>query len=72
MTGTVTQENVPDDWFMVLPVLFSFGEKQEGVAAVQAHGPTTTFKLRLPMRPKKIELDPHHWIISEKTSTKGG
>jgi hypothetical protein len=72
LTGTVTQENVPDDWFMVLPVLFSFGEKQEGFAAVQAHGPTTTFKLRLPMRPKKIELDPHHWIISEKTSTKGG
>ena len=72
LTGTITQANVPENWFMVLPLGLSFGEKQEGVAAVGALGPKTTFKLRLPMRPKKIELDPHHWIISEKTSTKGG
>jgi Peptidase family M1 domain len=72
VTGTVKQENVPDGWFMVLPIVFSFGEKQEGSATVQALGPSTPFKLRLPMRPKKIELDPRHWIISEKTSTKGG
>jgi hypothetical protein len=72
LTGTITQENVPENWFMVLPLVFSFGEKQEGGAAIHAYGPKTTFKLRLPGRPKKIELDPHHWIISEKTSTKGG
>jgi len=72
LTGTITQENVPENWFMVLPVVFSFGEKQEGGAAIRAYGPKSTFKLRLPMRPKKIELDPHHWIISEKTTTKGG
>jgi len=72
MTGTITQENVPENWFMVLPIVLSFGEKQEGGAAVRAYGPKSTFKLRLPMRPKKVELDPHHWIISEKTSTKGG
>ena len=72
LTGTITQENVPENWFMVLPIVLSFGEKQEGGAAIRAYGPKSTFKLRLPMRPKKIELDPHHWIISEKTSTKGG
>jgi len=72
LTGTITQENVAENWFMVLPIVFSFGEKQEGGAAIRAYGPKSTFKLRLPMRPKKIELDPHHWIISEKTSTKGG
>jgi hypothetical protein len=72
MTGTITQENVPENWFMVLPIVLSFGEKQEGGAAIRAYGLKSTFKLRLPMRPKKVELDPHHWIISEKTSTKGG
>jgi peptidase M1-like protein len=72
MTGTITQDNVPENWFMVLPIVFSFGEKHEGGAAIRAYGPKSTFKLRLPMRPKKVELDPHHWIISEKTSTKGG
>ena len=71
LSGTITQDNVPGNWFMVLPIFLSFGEKQEGVAAVRAFGPKSTFKLRLPGRPKKIELDPRHWIISEKTSTKG-
>ena len=72
LTGTITQENVPDNWFMALPIVLTFGEKQEGGAAIRALGPKSTFKLRLPARPRKIELDPHHWIISEKTSTKGG
>jgi hypothetical protein len=72
MTGTVTQDNVPNDWFMVLPVVLSFGGKQQGVTTVHAYGPRTTFAIRLPMRPTKVELDPQHWILSEKTSTKGG
>jgi hypothetical protein len=48
-----------------------FGGKQEAHATVHAFGPTATFQLRLPARPTKIELDPHHWILSEKTATKG-
>ncbi len=71
MTGTVLQENVPDNWFMVLPVMLSFGGKQQAVTCVNAHGPKTAFALRLPMRPTNVDLDPHRWILSEKTSTRG-
>ena len=71
LTGTVTQENVPNDWFMVLPLIITFGGKQEARGTVHAMGPKGNFELKLPMRPSKIELDPHHWVLSEKTSTKG-
>ncbi|MEP6706556.1 MAG: M1 family aminopeptidase [Pyrinomonadaceae bacterium] len=71
LTGTVTQENVPNDWFMILPVTISFGGKQEAHGTVHALGPKAEFQIRLPARPAKVELDPRHWIISEKTSTSG-
>ncbi|HMJ26467.1 MAG TPA: M1 family aminopeptidase [Pyrinomonadaceae bacterium] len=71
LTGTVTQENTPKDWFMVLPIVMYFGGKQEAHATVHGLGPSATFQLRLPARPTKIELDPHHWVLSEKTATKG-
>ena len=69
LTGTVTQENVPTDWFMILPVVISFGGKQEAGATVHALGPKGEFQIKLPTRPAKVELDPHHWIISANTST---
>ncbi len=70
LTGTVTQNNVPDDWFMILPILVSFGGKQEARGTVYALGPKGSFQIKLPARPTKVELDPHHWVLSEKTSTK--
>jgi hypothetical protein len=70
VSGEVTQENVPDNWFMPLPVVFTFGEKQWASGVVHAYGPKTPFAIKLPKRPKKVELDPAHWILSEKTSTK--
>ena len=72
MTGTVTQQNVPSDWFMVLPLVMSFGGNQQARGTVHAFGPSAAFQIRLPARPRKVELDPHHWIISNETSTKGG
>lgn len=71
MKGFVTQENVPDDWFMPLPLYFSFGGDKEARGTVHAYGLKTPFEIKLPMRPKKVELDPERWILSEKTSTKG-
>jgi hypothetical protein len=70
MTGKVIQENAPDDWIMPLPVVISFGGKQEALGTVIAHGPSQPFQIRLPARPQKVELDPHHWVVSDKTSTK--
>lgn len=71
LSGTITQQNAPNDWAMVLPVRFSFGPKQEAQGTVLVQGPSSPFKIRLPMRPKKVELDPDRWILSERTSTKG-
>ncbi|HZI46351.1 MAG TPA: hypothetical protein VFD75_01060 [Pyrinomonadaceae bacterium] len=47
LKGTVKQDNVPDKWFMILPVVFSFG-KQRATGTVHAYGPTAEFQIRLP------------------------
>lgn len=58
------------DWIMPLPVVISFGKNQEAHGTVLAHGPKAPFQIRLPGKPQKVELDPHHWVLSDKTSTK--
>lgn len=70
VSGNVTQTNVPGDWFMPLPLVFSFDGNQTARGTVQAYGPKTPFTIKLPKRPRKVELDPDDWILSEKTSTK--
>ncbi len=71
LTGTITQQNVPDDWFMPLPVVITFPGKQEARGTVHGLGPKANFQIKLPIKPTKVELDPDHWVLSEKTSTKG-
>ena len=71
ISGTITQQNAPEDWIMVLPVRFSFGGKQQAGGTVLVQGPSSPFKIKLPMRPQKVELDPDHWIIADKVSTRG-
>jgi hypothetical protein len=56
---------------MPLPLVMTFGEKKWASGVVHAFGPKTPFQIKLPARPKKLELDPGNWILSEKTSTKG-
>lgn len=70
LTGTITTENAPDDWIMPLPLLMTFGKNQEARGTVMAHGPKAPVQIRLPAKPQKVELDPHHWVLSDKTSTK--
>jgi hypothetical protein len=70
ITGTVFQENAGDHWFMPLPVTFKFRGNQEGRSVIYARGPETTFRIPMPMQPSSVELDPDHWILSEKTSTR--
>ena len=70
LTGSVTQENCPSDWSMILPIVISFGQKQEAYATVSVHGTKSSFQIKLPARPKKVELDPRHWVLSDKTTTK--
>jgi aminopeptidase N len=72
VSGTVIQKNAPENWIMVLPVKFSFGEKQTASGTVLVQGPTSPFQIRLPMRPKNVELDPDRWILAEGVSTNKG
>jgi hypothetical protein len=69
VSGNIFQENVPDAWLMPLPLVMNFGTDKWASGTILAYGPKTPFEIRLPMRPKKVELDPTHWVLSEKTST---
>src|ERR1700752_1447281 len=71
ISGTITQQNAPENWVMILPVKLSFGGKQEAMGTVLVQGPSSPFQIKLPMRPNKVELDPDRWILSEKVSSKG-
>ena len=70
LTGTVKQQNAPDDWFMVLPVVLLFGGKQEARGTVHAYGPSANFQIKLPARPTRVELDPDRWVLADKVSTR--
>lgn len=70
VSGTVTQQGVPETWVNVLPLVLSFEGGQEARTTVLANGASTPFELKVPMKPRKIELDPFAWILSERTTTR--
>jgi aminopeptidase N len=72
LKGIIHQESVPKDWFMPLPLMIQFDQNRSGLGSVYAYGPQTPFQIKLPMRPKKVELDPQLWILSEKTTSEQG
>lgn len=71
LTGTIKQDNVPADWQMVLPLVMSFDNNQEARTSVRANGPSTPFEIKVPIKPKKVDLDPFMWVLSEKTVSRG-
>lgn len=70
VSGNVIQEDVPENWFMPLPIVFFFDGSRWASGTVRAYGPKTPFQIKLPAQPTKVELDPHHWVLSQKTETK--
>jgi hypothetical protein len=70
LSGTVKQDNAGPNWMMVLPVVISFDGNQEARPTVRVVGASTPFELKLPMKPRKLELDPGSWVLSEKTITR--
>jgi len=59
-----------ESWFVPLPLVMSFGSNQEARGTIHAYGAKTPINVKVPMRPRKVELDPHNWVLSEKTTTK--
>ena len=71
LTGVVKQDGVGPDWQMVLPIVMSFDGNQEARTAVRVSGASSPFEIKVPLKPKKVELDPYNWILSEKTTSRG-
>ena len=71
LSGVVKQDNAGPNWMMVLPLVMSFDGNQEARTTVRVMGASTPFELKLPTRPRKVELDPGSWVLSEKTITRG-
>lgn len=69
LSGNVLQENATEKWLMPLPLILTLGENKFAGGTVIAYGPKTPFKIKLPTKPLKVELDPQRWVLSEKTSS---
>lgn len=68
--GVLYQENAPENWAMPLPLVFRFPGNQMARGSVFALGPQQPVNISLPRVPESVELDPDHWVLSEKTSTR--
>lgn len=68
--GIVSQQDVPDDWAMILPVVVEVPGKKVSYSPVLVMGAKREFRIAVPTRPKRVELDPDRWILSDKTTTK--
>jgi aminopeptidase N len=69
LQGTLSQDDVPNDWFMPLPVRIETGKGRQALGVIYARGPQTPVRIRIGERPTKVELDPDRWILSAKTLT---
>jgi hypothetical protein len=67
LTGTVSQADTADDFFMPLPLVLDFGEKKIARGTVHALGKETPFRIPLPSQPRKVQLDPDQWVLSQET-----
>jgi hypothetical protein len=70
LQGTLYQDGAPADWFMPVPVAIRFAKGKWALASFGARGPQSPVRLKLPMRPEAVELDPHQWILSESTTAR--
>jgi Peptidase family M1 domain len=70
LKGTVQQEGLPDSerWFMPMPLVVTLTKRNAGVIPIAAYGRETPFKIKLPARPQKVELDPLLWVLTDRTS----
>jgi aminopeptidase N len=67
----IRQENVPDDFKMVVPIELDFGDQGSATVQVLVEGPLTEQELPpLPMRPRSITFNPYESVLAE-TRTEG-
>lgn len=65
-TVRIRQENVPDDFRMIVPILVDFGNEGSAIVRVNVVGPTTEAELPLlPRRPDDIVFNPFESVLAE-------
>lgn len=65
-TVRIRQEEVPDDFRMIVPILVDFGDEGTALVRVDVRGPVTEVDLPLlPRRPDDIQLNPHESVLAE-------
>jgi aminopeptidase N len=71
--GTLAQGGIPDaeHWFMPMPLSITLSKGTVAIVPIAVEGKESSFRVKVPGRPQKIELDPELWVLSEKTSTSG-
>jgi peptidase M1-like protein len=69
LQGTLSQDDVRDDWIMPLPMVMEFSKGRSAHGVVWAHGKQAAVKVHLSEQPTKVELDPEHWVLSSSTVT---
>ncbi|MGO9094438.1 MAG: M1 family aminopeptidase [Bryobacteraceae bacterium] len=70
LEGTLYQDEAPADWLMPLPLSIRFAKGKWALASFGVRGTQSPVRLKLPMRPEAVDLDPHQWILSESTTTR--
>ena len=61
----VRQEDVPDDFMMLVPVRFELAGGGHAFVRVSVHGPRAEFQFRLPAEPTEVELNPLQSVLAE-------
>jgi hypothetical protein len=70
-TVRVRQENVPDDFFMIVPILVDFGDDGLAIVRINVTGAVTETELPLlPRRPDNLVFNPYESVLAE-TRTEG-
>lgn len=67
--AVLAQRNAPNEWVMPLPLVVHLGSDKVSRGIVIAVGQEKTYTIHVSSIPASIELDPDHWILSEKTTT---
>ena len=70
LEGTLYQGDVRAGWLMPLPLQLEFGKGRKALVVIWAHGPQAPVRLKMPEQPGKVELDPDHWVLSAKATTR--
>ena len=65
-TVRIRQEDVPEDFRMIVPILLDFGDEGSALVQVDVVGPVTEVDLPLlPREPDDILFNPHESVLAE-------